>query len=59
MRMRDRLSALTQKLMLIPGLSGHEDRVRRALAVELSALGLASKGFGGAEQITSPPTKPV
>ena len=35
-----RLRKLTGELMLIPGLSGHEDRVRRALTKELCALGL-------------------
>jgi putative aminopeptidase FrvX len=39
--MMDRLRKLTADLMLIPGLSGHEDRVRRALAKELAALGLS------------------
>src|SRR5947209_4340227 len=37
---RERLRALLAELMLIPGLSGHEDRVRRRLAREMSALGL-------------------
>lgn len=41
--MIDRLRKLTAELMLIPGLSGHEDRVRRALTKELVALGLAPK----------------
>src|SRR6476646_5167553 len=39
----ERLLQLTTELMLIPGLSGHEDRVRRRLAAELKALGLASR----------------
>ena len=29
--------------MLIPGLSGHEGRVRRRIAGELAALGLATR----------------
>ena len=41
--MKERLRKLTRDLMLIPGLSGHEDRVRRALAKELTQLGLATK----------------
>ena len=41
--MKERLRKLTTALMLIPGLSGHEDRVRRAIAKELDALGLKSK----------------
>ena len=41
--MKERLRKLTSDLMLIPGLSGHEDRVRRALAKELAKLGLATK----------------
>ena len=36
------LSELTRELMMIPGLSGHEDRVRRALAKKLKALGLVT-----------------
>jgi putative aminopeptidase FrvX len=39
---RDRLRALTMELMLIPGLSGHEGRVRRRLAAEMAGLGLAT-----------------
>src|SRR6202020_1382672 len=39
---RDRLLALTMELMLIPGLSGHEGRVRRRLASEIRGLGLAT-----------------
>jgi putative aminopeptidase FrvX len=34
---------LTAELMTIPGLSGHEGRVRRRLASEMRALGLATK----------------
>jgi putative aminopeptidase FrvX len=41
--LKERLRTLTRELMLIPGLSGHEDRVRRRLSVELKALGLASR----------------
>lgn len=41
--MKDRLRALTTELMLIPGLSGHEGRVRRRLARALSALGISSR----------------
>jgi putative aminopeptidase FrvX len=37
---KERLRALLGELMLIPGLSGHEGRIRRRLAAELSALGL-------------------
>lgn len=37
-----RLKALTSELMLIPGLSGHEGRVRKRLAAELVALGLST-----------------
>lgn len=36
----ERLRADLEQLMLIPGLSGHEGRVRRALATELWTLGL-------------------
>ena len=35
---RERLRALTLELMLIPGLSGHEGRVRRRLAAEMASL---------------------
>jgi putative aminopeptidase FrvX len=41
--MKERLRKLTTDLMLIPGLSGHEDRVRRAVTKELDKLALASK----------------
>ena len=40
--MRQRIAGWTRKLMLIPGLSGHEDRVRQAIRAELAAMGLAS-----------------
>jgi putative aminopeptidase len=39
----DRLRQLVTDLMLIPGLSGYEGRVRRRIASELSALGIASR----------------
>ncbi|MEM9011273.1 MAG: M20/M25/M40 family metallo-hydrolase [Pseudomonadota bacterium] len=41
--MSDRLRDLTLELMRIPGLSGHEDRVRARIAAELDALGLAHR----------------
>ena len=41
--LRTRLRALLMELMLIPGLSGHEDRVRRRLTREMTALGLATR----------------
>ncbi|MEZ5925824.1 MAG: M20/M25/M40 family metallo-hydrolase [Hyphomicrobiaceae bacterium] len=37
--LEERLIALTAKLMLVPGLAGHEDRVRRAIAAEIAGLG--------------------
>ena len=40
---KERLRTLVPKLMLIPGLSGHEGRVRRALKGELEALGLQNR----------------
>jgi len=40
---RERLRALVPRLMLIPGLSGHEGRVRSAIRAELEALGLSSR----------------
>jgi putative aminopeptidase FrvX len=40
---RERLRRLLTELMLIPGLSGHEGRVRRRLKAELDALGIASR----------------
>ncbi len=43
MTMRDRLGEIARELMMIPGLSGHEDRVRRAIAARLDALGLDSQ----------------
>jgi putative aminopeptidase FrvX len=41
--LRERLGALAVALMTIPGLSGHEGRVRRRLAAEMQSLGLATK----------------
>ncbi|HEV7251840.1 MAG TPA: M42 family metallopeptidase [Mesorhizobium sp.] len=41
--MRERLATLLEALMLLPGLSGHEDRVRRRLARELESLGLSHR----------------
>jgi putative aminopeptidase FrvX len=38
-----RLKALLTELMLIPGLSGHEGRVRKALKAQLAALGLKTR----------------
>ncbi len=38
----DRLRSLLGELMLIPGLAGHEDRVRRAITAHLDAAGIAS-----------------
>jgi len=42
-QLKARLGGLTTELMLIPALSGHEIRVRRRLAAELSELGIASR----------------
>jgi putative aminopeptidase FrvX len=39
----DRLRQQVSELMMIPGLSGYEGRVRRCIAGELSALGFASR----------------
>jgi putative aminopeptidase FrvX len=41
--MRDRLRRLTHDLMLIPGLSGYEGRVRRFIAARLQELGLVPR----------------
>ena len=41
--LRNRLRTLLSELMMIPGLSGHEGRVRRRLAGELEALGLTPR----------------
>jgi putative aminopeptidase len=41
--LRERLGRLTAALMTIPGLSGHEGRVRRRLTAEMQALGFATK----------------
>ncbi|MCB1492132.1 MAG: M42 family metallopeptidase, partial [Rhodobiaceae bacterium] len=41
--MRDRLKQALVDLMMIPGLSGHEDRVRRAIRADLEAAGLATR----------------
>src|SRR5579885_1443886 len=42
MTLAKRLTDLTKELMLIPGLSGYETRVRRRLTAELKARGIAS-----------------
>lgn len=41
--MKDRIKGDLMDLMLVPGLSGHEDRVRRAIRKQLDALGIATK----------------
>jgi putative aminopeptidase len=41
--MRDRLRRDLAELMLVPGLAGHEDRVRRAIAVRLAEGGVESR----------------
>jgi putative aminopeptidase FrvX len=41
--MKDRLRSSLSKLMTIPGLSGHEDRVRRHIRARLEELGIASR----------------
>lgn len=41
--MQERLATLTTDLMLIPGLSGYEGRVRRRLAAELDGIGLTHR----------------
>jgi putative aminopeptidase FrvX len=41
--MKERLRQDLKELMLIPGLSGHEDRVRRALRDKLVAIGVDSR----------------
>ena len=41
--MKDRLRTLLTELMLIPGLSGHEGRVRHYLKAQLAAQGLATR----------------
>src|SRR5688500_6628884 len=41
--MKDRLRRLLSELMLIPGLSGYEGRVRRHLAKTLDELGVGSR----------------
>ena len=39
--MKEQLKKNLMDLMLVPGLSGHEDRVRRALCKQLDAMGIA------------------
>ena len=41
--MKDKLRQSLSDLMLLPGLSGHEDRVRRAIKERLDAAGIASR----------------
>ena len=51
--MRDRLKDVLRALMLIPGLSGHEDRVRREIAARLKAAGLDSHSDRAGNLITT------
>ncbi|MDH3967557.1 MAG: M42 family metallopeptidase [Rhodospirillales bacterium] len=41
--MKDRLRETLSALMMIPGLSGHEDRIRRHIRARLEDLGIASR----------------
>ncbi len=41
--MKERLAGLVRELMLIPGLSGHEGRVRRRIKRHLGDLGIATR----------------
>ncbi len=41
--MKDRLRETLSDLMMISGLSGHEDRVRRHIRARLDDLGIASR----------------
>lgn len=43
---RGRIAVLLRELMLIPGLSGHEGRVRKYLAAKLAGLGLVTRTDG-------------
>lgn len=54
-----RLRADTIDLMLIPGLSGHEDRVRRAIAGKLAAIGVESRSDRLGNLIASLPGDPA
>ena len=49
--MKDKLRQTLSELMMLPGLSGHEDRVRRAIKGRLDAAGIASGTVG---MITEP-----
>ena len=46
--MRDRIKSSLIDLMMIPGLSGYEGRVRRYLKAALDELGLKTKPTGWA-----------
>jgi len=50
---RERLKEDLKKLMLIPGLSGHEDRVRDAIREELQSVGIESRTDRFGNLITS------
>jgi len=41
--MKDRIRETLIELMMVPGLSGHEDRVRRAIQAKLNAIGISSR----------------
>jgi putative aminopeptidase FrvX len=53
------ISDLLRELMLIPGLSGHEDRVAAAIAAHLDALGLAHRSDRLGNLICSLPGDPA
>ena len=56
--MKARLKTLLMELMRIPGLSGHEDRVRRRLTREMRSLGLETRADRLGNLIASSPGDP-
>ncbi|MFO1146793.1 MAG: M20/M25/M40 family metallo-hydrolase [Alsobacter sp.] len=56
--LKARLRAHLRELMLIPGLSGHEDRVRRRLAADLAGLGIESRSDRLGNLIATMPGEP-
>ena len=56
--LQERLRTLVRDLMLIPGLSGHEDRVRRELAKHLDRMGVPSRSDRLGNLIATLPGEP-
>ena len=57
--MKERIGETLAALMMVPGLSGHEDRVRRSLAARLGDLGIKSRADTLGNLIATVPGDPA